>query len=251
MAAQDGWYGGALSFYSGDIDESAPRDSQTETQWYMLTGYTDWRGKHLFLDTQATIGYGNLLGKRTIVTPTLARQADGKRAGLLGALGATMGAVFNYGSFAVTPHFSLDALSMREDGYAEDNGGGGLDLAVAPYYANSFRAFLGTDVSDIINLGDFSLKPEGRIGYRYDFLAQPVKLKAGFSSSAIVNNVDPLSAGNSFSLVGPDPEKGDILGGGGISALADSWSVSLNYDWIRGSHGSTSQVATFSLLGRI
>lgn len=250
-SAKDGWYGGALSFYSGDITETAPRDSRTEAEWYMLTGYTDWRGKHLFLDTQATLGYGSLTGKRDLVTPTLTRQALSKRAGLLGALGATTGAVFQYGSFSVTPHFSLDALTMREEGYTENSGGDGLDLAVAPYYANSLRAFFGTDVAENINLGDFSLKPEGRLGYRYDFLADPVKLKAGFAAVGASTNTDPLGATNSFTLIGPDPDKGNVVGGLSINALADSWSVGLNYDWIRGSHGSTSQVATFSLLGRI
>jgi hypothetical protein len=250
-SAQDGWYGGALSFYSGDITETAPRDSKTEAEWYMLTGYTDWRGSHLFLDTQATLGYGSLLGKRDLVTPTLIREADGKRSGLLGALGATTGAIFQYGSFSVTPHFSLDALTMREEGYTEDNGGAGLDLTVAPYYANSLRAFFGTDVAENINLGDFSLKPEARLGYRYDFLADPVKLKAGFAAVGANTNTDPLGSTNVFTLTGPDPEKGDIVGGLSLNALAESWSLGLNYDWIRGSHGSTSQVATFSLLGRI
>jgi hypothetical protein len=250
-SAANGWYGGALSFYAGDIDESAPRDSQTEAQWYMLTGYTDWHGKHLFLDTQATIGYGSLLGKRTLVTPSLRRQAEGKRAGLLGALGATTGAIFNYGSLSVTPHIGLDAMAMREDGYAENNGGDGLDLTVAPYYANSLRANIGTDVAENIDLGDFSLKPELRLGYRYDFLADPVKLKAGFTSFAASTQTNALSPANRFTLTGPDPEKGDIVGGAGISALAGSWSLSLNYDWVRGGHGSTSQVATFSMLGRI
>ena len=32
---------------------------------------------------------------------------------------------------------------MREEGYTETGGGDGLDLQVAPYYANSLRTFLG------------------------------------------------------------------------------------------------------------
>ncbi len=52
-----GWYGGAFSFYSGDIVEPLPRDSHTNTLWYMLTGYTDWRGRGLFLDTKVDVGY--------------------------------------------------------------------------------------------------------------------------------------------------------------------------------------------------
>ncbi len=53
-SARGGWYGGALSIYRGDVSETLPRDSLTHEHWYMLTGYTDWRGKHVFLDTTGT-----------------------------------------------------------------------------------------------------------------------------------------------------------------------------------------------------
>ena len=49
---RNGWYGGAFTFYTGDVTQQLPRATRTNTQWYMLTGYTDWRGKHVFLDTQ-------------------------------------------------------------------------------------------------------------------------------------------------------------------------------------------------------
>ena len=61
---QGGWYGGAFTFYSGDITQTLPRDTKTHSQWYMLTGYTEWKGRHLFLDTQASAAYGNLDGTR-------------------------------------------------------------------------------------------------------------------------------------------------------------------------------------------
>ena len=38
---------------------SLPRATRTNTEWYMLTGYTDWRGKHVFLDTQISAAYGD------------------------------------------------------------------------------------------------------------------------------------------------------------------------------------------------
>ena len=59
-SARGGWYGGAFSFYSGDVSETLPRNSLTHEQWYMLTGYTDWRGKHVFLDTTGSVGLWQL-----------------------------------------------------------------------------------------------------------------------------------------------------------------------------------------------
>ena len=43
----------------GDVTQELPRATRTNTQWYMLTGYTDWRGKHVFLDTQISAAYGD------------------------------------------------------------------------------------------------------------------------------------------------------------------------------------------------
>ena len=57
---RDGWYGGALTFYSGDVSETSPRSSIVHEEWYMLTGYTDWRGKHVFFDSKLDLGYGSL-----------------------------------------------------------------------------------------------------------------------------------------------------------------------------------------------
>ena len=150
-----GWYGGAFSFYSGDVSETLPRASKTNTSWYMLTGYSDWRGKHVFLDTQLSLAYGNLTGHRdlvlcpggaaTCVTATYAREASSKRAGLIGAAGATTGVLLNWSGIQVTPHIGLDLMSLREEGYTETGGGDGMDLQVEPYYANSVRTAIGTD----------------------------------------------------------------------------------------------------------
>ncbi len=45
----------------------------------------------------------------------------------------------NYSGIEVDPHVSLDGMTLREEGYQEANGGPGLDLDVAPYFANSLR----------------------------------------------------------------------------------------------------------------
>ena len=61
---------------------------------------------------------------------------------------------------------------MREEGYQEANGGPGLNLDVAPYFANSLRGAIGADIKTTISLWGFDLTPEARLGYRYDLLQQ-------------------------------------------------------------------------------
>jgi hypothetical protein len=256
----DGWYGGAFTFYAGDATQTAPENSKNQTQWYMLTGYTDWRGHHLFLDTQASVGLGDFRGKRFlnlsdepgpgltteifscgVEGKSCAREADSKRKGLLAALGATTGAIFNYGPLVLMPEIGLDALTMREEGYSESGGGTGFDLKVQPYYANSLRTFLGADSRVDVDLGDFTLQPEARLGYRFDFINDPVKVRGAFVSVP----------GDQFTITGPDPSRGNVVAGATLGASTDTWSMGVNFDWVRGSNGSTTEVGTFSLLGRI
>ncbi len=259
-SANSGWYGAAFTFYSGDIAEGGDRTSKANSLWYLLTGYTDWRGKGLFLDTQLSVGYGNIKGKRfldlTIPSATVGgansiftREADSKRAGLLASLGGTLGAIMHFGATTVIPQLSLDGMSMREEGYTETGGGGGFDLAVKPYYANSLRLFVGSEFREDINLGDFYLQPSARIGYRYDFLNDPVKLRAAFAD--INANQAGDQNGQSFTLQGPDPAQGNYVAGFNIAATTENWTIGLNYDFVRGSNNATEQVGTLSLLGRI
>lgn len=254
-SAAGGWYGAAFTFYTGDISEGGDRVSKTSTLWYMLTGYTDWRGKGLFFDSQFTVGYGNLKGKRFLdltlpaTNSTFSREADSKRAALIGAIGATLGANLHSGGFSAIPQISLDGLTMREEGFTELNGGTGFNLAVTPYYANSLRIFLGSEFREDINVGDFFLQPSVRLGYRYDLLNDPVKLHAAFA------DINPSLAGNqpgtAFTVQGPDPARGNYVAGLNLGATTENWTIGLSYDFVRGSNNATEQVGTISLLGRI
>jgi hypothetical protein len=243
---QGGWYGGALSVYSGDVSETLPRASLTHEFWYMLTGYTDWRGKHVFLDTTGTVGYGSLDGNRDLIVGNQARDAQGKRAALMGALGATTGVFFNFGFMNIVPHIALDGLASREEGYTENGGGDGLDLQIAPTYANSLRGSVGSDFTTNFDLWGATITPEARLGYRYDAVNMPVKLKGGFVSTGGLE-----APGNTITFVGPDPDTGNAVAGLSLGAGTDTWQFGVNYDWIRGNNGSTSQVGTLTLLGRI
>jgi Autotransporter beta-domain len=250
----DGRYGGAFTFFAGQDTSKEPVFDKTDSQWYLATGYTDWRGRGLFLDTQITAGYGNLTGQRFITLtpstgngPAVTRGAYDTRGSALLAGGLTTGAIFDWGGTVFTPQLSLDGLTMREEGYSETDDGVviGPDaylLHVQPYYANSARAFLGFDVRQDINFGGFFLQPSARAGYRYDFLDGAEKLSANFE------DVTPVSQ---FSIEGPDPSKGNFVLGGGIATTTGAWSVGVNYDYLRATSGNTQQDGMLTLVGRI
>lgn len=243
---RNGWYGGAFTFYSGDVSQQLPRATRTNTQWFMLTGYTDWRGKHVFLDTQISAAYGDFNETRSLNIGGLFREATSKRPGAMVAAGANAGTMLHYAGIEVDPHVSLDGLTLREEGYLESNGGPGLNLDVAPYFASSLRGAIGADLKKTVNVWNFQLSPELRLGYRYDMLQQAVKIKAAFQSTG-----GRGTAGNTMTFVGPDPDSGNAILGLGLGAGTDTWHLGVNYDWIRGNNGSTTQVGILTVLGRI
>jgi len=242
-----GWFGGAFTFYSGDVDQLLPRATRTETEWYMLTGYTDWRGKHVFLDTQLSAAYGNFTETRSITVGNITRDALSKRPGVMLAGGVNMGMITHVlGGIEIDPHVSLDGLTLREEGYSENNGGAGFNLDVAPYFANSLRTAVGADIKGTVTLWGIGLTPEGRVGYRYDLLQQAVKIRAAFDSTGGLGQT-----GNTMVFTGPDPDSGNVFGGLSLNAGTDTWSLGINYDWVRGNNNSTTQVGTVTVLGRI
>jgi uncharacterized protein with beta-barrel porin domain len=243
---RNGWYGGAFTFYSGDVTQQLPRATRTNTQWYMLSGYTDWRGKHVFLDTQISAAYGDFQASRTLTVGGIQRTATSRRPGAMLALGANTGAMLKYPGFEIDPHVSLDAMTLREEGYQEANGGPGFNLDVAPYFASSVRAAVGADIKTKITVWNFDLTPEARLGYRYDLLQDAVKIKAAFEATG-----GRAAAGNTMTFVGPDPDSGNAILGLSLGAGTDTWHLGVNYDWIRGNNGSTTQVGTITVLGRI
>lgn len=253
-----GWYGGALTFYAGDVNELA-RNAHQNQQWYLLSLYSSWRGKGLFVDTKLDAGYGHIDGKRTIMLmPTSStyylRQAENTHAGALISGSIATGAMFSYGAATFMPQFNLDGMYLREEGYTEKNPstttvGDGFNLKVGQYYAKSLRAFVGFDARYDLNLWDVYLQPEARVGYRYDFVNDPVKLKAAFAYSD--NSSVHAAAGNTFELTGPDPSRGNFVLGGSLSTTTDTWTLGLSFDLVKGSSDAFQQVGTLHILGRI
>jgi Autotransporter beta-domain len=251
----DGRYGGAFTFFTGGMSAKEPTSSKTSSEYYMFTGYTDWRGKGLFVDTQATVGYANLKGNRylTLDPPAgsteapLTRDAQSQRPSELLAGSIATGGIFTAGSTVFMPQVDVDGLTMREEGYTEGNGGDGFDLHVQPYYADSLRAFVGADMRQDFNFGDFYLQPELRAGYRYDFLNGAQKLKANFAS---VNTLNGQSY-NPFTIEGPDPGHGNLVLGGGAAVTTGAWSIGLNYDYVKAANGPSEQTGILTLIGRI
>ena len=243
---RNGWYGAAFTFYTGDVSQVQPRLTKTETEWFMLTGYSHWQGRKVFVDSQLAVAYGDFTGNRGINIGGVFRNATSKRASQMVALGGKMGVMLKSFGIDMDPYASLDGLTMREEGYTEANGGPGFNLQVAPYYASSLRTALGADFKTGVNLWGIELSPEARVGYRYDLMHQAVKVKAAFASTGGTGTV-----GNTMTFVGPDPDSGNAILGLGLGASTDTWQLGVRYDWIRGNNGSTTQVGTFTVLGRI
>ena len=241
-----GWYGGALTFYTGNVDQQLPRATRTDTQWFMLTGYSHWQGRKVFFDTQLSAAYGQLKTVRFLDLGGGTRAASSKRPAAMGAIGAKGGLMLKYLGLDMDPYFSLDGMTLREEGYTENGGGAGLNLQVGSYYANSLRTALGVDLKKSVSVWGMDLTPGARVGYRYELLQQPVKVKAGFESTGGLG-----TAGNALTFVGPDPDKGNTLLGASLGLGTDTWHLGLNYDWVRGNNGSTTQVGIISVLGRI
>lgn len=249
----DGRYGLALTFFSGGMSQKEPTRAKTSSEYYLLTGYTDWRGKGLFVDTQLTAGYANLKGHRyisltdTSTDTTVSREADGNRPSEMLAGSVTAGGVLTAGGTVLMPQIDVDGLTSREEAYTESGGGQGFNLRVQPYYAESLRAFLGTDIRQDINFGDFFLQPDLRVGYRYDFLKGAQKLKVNFDSVGAANGQSLTQ----FSVEGPDPGHGNLVLGAGVATTTGSWSIGLSYDYLKSDHGPSQQSGVLTLVGKI
>ena len=59
------------------------------------------------------------------------------------------------------------------------------------------------------------------------------------------------TAGNTMTFIGPDPDTGNAVVGLSLGAHTDTWELGVNYDWVRGNNGSTTQVGILTVLGRI
>ncbi len=248
----DGRYGGAFTFFSGGERGQLPDLTKTTSEWYMLTGYTDWRGKGLFLDTNASVGYVSLQGKRFLnlallnngVYTAYDREAVQQHPGELLSGGLTTGVLLDdVEGMVVTPQVSLDGLVMREESYSESGGGNGMNLHVASSYTQSLRGFAGVDVRKDFDFTDFLLQPDVSVGYRYDFANGAQNLRANFESVASPPEV--------FQITGPQPDKGNLVTSGGIAVATGAWSLGLSFDYLRAGSGNTAEQGTLTLLGRI
>ena len=261
-----GWYGGAFTFYTGDVGE-IKRDSHINEQWYILSGYSTWRGKGLFFDSKIDVGYGHFDGKRLIALQTsettpFTREADNTHPGTMISGGFTMGGIFAYGATTLSPQISVDGLLMREEGYTEHNPDtpalcagttnvcDAFDLKVEPYYAKSLRVFLGGSVRYDLDLWEFYLQPEAHAGFRYDLFNDPMKLKAAFAYADQTTG-GAAGPGTQFTMTGPDPSQGNFVLGGSLATTTDAWTLGFNFDFVKGSNGLFEEVGTVNLLGRI
>ena len=245
-SAQGGWYGGAISFYSGDVSETLPRNSLTHEKWYMLTAYSDWRGKHIFLDSTGSVGYGSFNGNRSLNVGSQIRDAVGKRSALLGSLGATGGVFLKYGFVDILPHIALDGLATREEGYTEIGRRRRPEPASRARLHQLATLFAGQRFQDPFRTVRRHHHAGGTAGLslRHDQYAGEAqgRLRLHRRLECAGQCHDLCRSGSRFGQCGRRAHLG---------AGTDTWSLGVNYDWIRGNNGSTSQVGILTLLGRI
>ena len=238
-APANGRFGGAFTFFAGQVDEPKPRDTKTNIEWFMLSLYSDWRGRVLFFNTQANAGYGNFDGERTITVSGLRRKADGTWTDYLASGGFSTGLMFGSGPFTFMPEWNVDALFARENAY-DETGARGEDLNLASHDQKSLRSFLGVVLRGNIGDEEGSLQPEIRGGWSYDFLNDPESVTAAFADAP----------GNTFNLTGPTPAASRLVGGASISWVYKAWSLGFNYD-VTDSSGAFVHSGTITLTGHI
>ena len=75
---------------------------------------------------------------------------------------------------------------------------------------------MGSDFSTNFDLWGATISPEARVGYRYDMVNTPVKLKGGFVSTGGIQ-----VPGNTITFIGPDPDTGNAVAGLSLGACSD------------------------------
>ncbi len=146
---------------------------------------------------------------------------------------------------------------MREEGYTEtrtpadpaSGNGMGFNLRAQSYYASSLRAFLGAEVREDLNLGDFFVQPDLRLGYHATICYErsDEAQSEGFADLGPANVTPPAVHGDRSGPL----HNGNFVAGASLSATTDAWTIGANFDFVRGTNGATTEVGLIHLLGRI
>lgn len=258
-----GWYGLSMSFYNSNVKETG-RDAHNNQLWVTLSGYTSWRGRHMFLDSNIGVGYSRIRGVRYINLYTadedtsdrsnadLSRQSDNTHAAEFANASVVFGARYEYAGFKFDPQISVDGLLLREEGYAETNHDStnsdeqGFLLDVSVQHNRSLRTSIGSDAVYDWNLWGIDIKPALHAYYRRELINDRIHEYVAFKD--VNTDVTGSQHGTRFQLSGLNPSKNNLVGGGSIGTQGDGWSVNLNLDYLRGDNGLTQEVGTFNFL---
>jgi uncharacterized protein with beta-barrel porin domain len=237
-ALNTGRYGVGLTFFSSQETEMHPRDTKTDGNWGVVSGYSAWRYQNVFLAPQINVAFGDMSNRRGIVIGSQGRTARGKWQSYVAAGGFTTGYIVDFGEFQIIPTLALDGMYLRDSSYNE-GGAGGIGLSIKSQSQQSTRAFAG-----IIGQGNFSydegsLMPQVIAGWSHEFLNDTATIDASFEAAP----------GSPFHLVGPTVEPNHIVGGMSLGYVLRNWSAGVNYDASANS-GSLAQSATFSISSR-
>jgi len=231
-------YGLAASFFSSQETEVPPRDTKTDGDWAMASGYAAWRVNNFFLAPQVSAASGAMQSRRAISVGGNSYAAQAHWNSYMGAGGLTGGYIVDFGRFQIIPTVAFDSLYVYETQYGEV-GAGALGLTLKPQNQTSARAFAG-----VIGQGSFSynegmLMPQFVAGWSHEFLNGPATIDGSFEAAP----------GSPFHLVGPTLDPNRIIGGMSLGYVLRNWSAGVNIDASSNS-GALAQSATFSITSR-
>jgi Autotransporter beta-domain len=231
-------YGLGLTFFSSQEIESHPRDTKTDGDWLVASGYGAWRRANFFVAPTFNAAYGSFRSRRTVTAGTYLASTQGHFRGFAGAGGLTTGYIINIGPVQVIPQLAFDATYLYESAYKEA-GAKGLDLQLNAQSQDSVRSFAGVMAQSSFTWADGSVLPQFLAGWSHEFLSSPATINGSFEAAP----------GSPFRLVGPTVDTDRVIGGASVAYVFGNWSAGINYD-AAASQGSMNQSATLSLSSR-
>ena len=185
-AALGGALGVSAALLTSDVEQDGSAVGE-QLSFTMLEAGLYWRGDFGPLATvlRGSVGRASFNSDRRLVSAAngLDRQAQAEWNGLTGAFHAGASYRADFGRFYLRPEALFDAVTLREDGYDEEGGGTGFDLAVDERTSTLATA------TGLVRLGarfgrDVWVAPEVTGGWRQVVAGGPGDLTARFGGGS-------------------------------------------------------------------
>lgn len=229
-------WGGSLT-YSAMSYSAGTTMSDNLAQTTMAQIYRSINRGPFFWDTMGSVAMNSYDTDRVVTAGAVARKASGSWTGYQAGASTQVGYAAVFGGFTVRPSIGAAYTFLSQEGYSEERGGTGVDLAIDSSTFQSFRGNAQVRISQI-----FSSQPQYvpylRAGLSHEFLTDQPKVTGHF-----------VSSGSGFSLQGDELDKDIPFVGAGLAVVGGYSRLSLEYTGQLGSKVKSHQiVATASLM---